>query len=474
MADLHGPEGELPPEEEIRRMLEQLLGAGAADSAKLAGAAGLPVDPAALRHMLAELQQAMTNPQEGVRWELVRDAARRSAAPNAEVAEPERAEFEGAFNLAALWLTEALGSSLTVFAGARAPITRYQWIAQTLDGWAELTNPVAESISRALVNVLEEQTPEHMHDMMAKSGPIIRSMGQSMFAMQLGQVLGQLAKEVLSGGDIGMPVLPTGKAALVPQNLSDWLTDLEVDAAEARVYFAVRELAHATLFTHAKWLRLHLVTSIAEFARGIRIDTARIEETVRDLDIASPEDIQQVLKSGQLIPPRTPTQEQALERLEMMIALIEGWVDVVTEDATARLPNAAGLAEMIRRRRATGAPAEHAFGALVGFELRPRRLREAASMWRLVSEKLGAGQRDALWDHRDALPTAEEVQDPFALVERLRGGQDAQDELDADLARLLGDPESFGDAPSGGDEPDAGGGPAAGSDGDSGDSPTTA
>lgn len=439
------------PEEEMRRMLEQMLGGGGIDSDKLAGAAGLPADPQALAHMLMQLQQAMQNPTDGVDWDLVRDAARRTATPNEEVDDEDARAYDRAFQVAGLWLGDAMGDSFGAFSGIPQTITRYEWLELTLDGWAELTNPVATSISNALVEVLAEQAPEEMKDMVARSGPIVRSLGQSMFAMQLGQVLGQLAKEVLSGGDIGMPVLPDHKAALVPQNLQEWSTDLELDRDEVLIYFALRELAHAQLFAHARWLRLHLVSSIAEFARGIRIDTDRIEETIRELDVSNPEEIQLVLKSGQLIPPRTPEQDQALERLETVLALIEGWVDVVTEDATSRLPNAGALSEMVRRRRATGSPAEHAFGSLVGLELRPRRLREAMSMWRLVTEKLGAAERDALWDHRDALPGAEDIDDPFALVERLQGGDAEPDELDNDLARLLGDPGSFGDAPAGGD-----------------------
>jgi putative hydrolase len=444
------------PEEEMRRMLEQMLGGGGIDSSKLAGAAGLPVDPQALTHMLMQLQQAMQHPSDGVNWDLVRDAARRAAEPNVEVSADDARAYDRAFGVAALWLGDATGDTIGSFSGLPQTITRYEWLELTLDGWAELTNPVATSISNALVEVLNEQAPEEMREMIERSGPVVRSMGQSMFAMQLGQVLGQLAKEVLSGGDIGMPVLPDNTAALTPQNLDDWSADLELDRDEVLIYFAVRELAHAHLFAHARWLRLHLVSSIAEFARGIRIDTDRIEETIRDLDVSNPEEIQLVLKSGQLIPPRTPEQDQALEGLETVLALIEGWVDVVTEDATSRLPNAGALAEMVRRRRATGSPAEHAFGSLVGLELRPRRLREAMSMWRLVTEKLGAEQRDQLWGHRDALPGASDIDDPFALVERLQGGAGEPDELDNDLARLLGDPSSFGDAPAGGDTSDKG------------------
>ena len=82
-----------------------------------------------------------------------------------------------------------------------------------------------------------------------------------------------------------------------------------------------------------------------------------------------------------------------------------------------RLPAAAALRETVRRRRATGGPAEQTFATLVGLELRPRRLREAAALWAALAER-GADGRDAVWAHPDLLPTAEDLDDPQAYLHR--------------------------------------------------------
>ncbi len=147
------------------------------------------------------------------------------------------------------------------------------------------------------------------------------------------------------------------------------------------------------------------------------------------------------MTNGSLIPPKTDEQLAALERLETTLALIEGWVDVVTAEATSRLPKADAVAETVRRRRATGGPAEQAFSTLVGLELRPRRLREAAAMWRTVTEAVGSAARDSLWQHPDLVPTSADIDDPAALVARLeaaaRGETPEPDEFDMALEDLL-------------------------------------
>ena len=100
--------------------------------------------------------------------------------------------------------------------------------------------------------------------------------------------------------------------------------------------------------------------------------------------------MEQLLNQGIFEPKATPEQTAALERLETLLALIEGWVQTVVTDALGdRIPGTSALSETLRRRRATGGPAEQTFATLVGLELRPRKLREAAVLW----ERLTAGRR---------------------------------------------------------------------------------
>src|SRR5262249_46679230 len=103
-----------------------------------------------------------------------------------------------------------------------------------------------------------------------------------------------------------------------------------------------------------------------------------------------------------------------------LLALIEGWVEVVVADAVGeRLPGAEALRETLRRRRASGGPAEHTFATLVGLELRPRKLRAAAELWRRLTERHDVERRDARSTHPDLLPSAEDLDDPTVFVDRV-------------------------------------------------------
>ena len=437
------------PEDEFRDMLSQFLsGNGEIDPARLASAAGLPDDPEMIRNLIAQLQSAMQSSGDGINWDLALEQAKTLAAKDVVATSPaDRSALEQAFHVAALWLDEA--TFVSELTSTPRLMSRTEWITATMPIWTQLAEPVALSIADSLTQVLRDQAPEEMSGMIEGASKLMRNVGGTLFAMQLGQVVGQLAGEVVSGGDIGIPLLgsiTTGsvagseqQAAMLPQNVAAFGAGLDIENDQVQLYLAVRELAHARLFRHAKWLRLQLMTSITEFAQGIRIDIDRLQQLAADFDPSNPEELREAMVSGALIPPKSESQLAALARLETVLALIEGWVDVVTAQATARLPKSGAIAETVRRRRAAGGPAESAFSTLVGLELRPRRLREAAAMWQKITDEVGDEKRDSLWSHPDLLPGSDDIDDPAALIAGLSAAEATTDDIDQAIEDLLND-----------------------------------
>ncbi|WP_091489409.1 zinc-dependent metalloprotease [Microbacterium pygmaeum] len=436
-------ENEQSPEDQFQDLIRQLFGGegGSVDPEQLAQLRGMGIDPAMMQTVMQHLQGAFAAGGEtGISWDLAqRQALHIANQDGLGVTDGQRTDLDQAFSLASLWLSEA--TTISDLASVPRTMTRGGWVEATLPVWQELAEPVATSIADALTAALSEQAPEDMQGLVQGAGRLMRTVGGSLFASQLGQVVGNLSKEVVSGGDVGIPLMPDGEAVILPQNFADFGRDLAIPHDQLALYIATRELAHARLFRHARWLRLHVLSQITDFARGIHVDTEALEELASRFDPSQPDELRSALESGALLPTRSAAQDAALVRLENLLATIEGWVDVVTAAATSRLPSADRVAEVVRRRRAVGGPAEQALSSLVGLELRPRRMREAAAMWQAVTDAVGVAGRDALWDYPDLMPTAEDIDDPAALVARLearaRGEEPAPDEMDDALARLL-------------------------------------
>jgi putative hydrolase len=369
-----------------------------------------------------------------VNWDLAKNVARHAivAAGDPSVLEAQRREITEAVRLADLWLDEA-----TEFPSGIRKIeawSRSEWLEATFPVWAKLCDPIAAKGVEAMSGMfsadpaqLGEDVPDEVRQALGALGgagglgglgAMMRQLGGAMIGSQTGTAVGELAREVIGSADIGLPLGPEGTAALLPAGVAEFGRGLSVDVGEVRLFLALREAAHQRLFAHVPWLRAHLLGAVEQYASGISVDMARLQEAIPDVDITNPEALSEALSGEGLFRPEdTPAQKAALTRLETALALVEGWVaTVVSAVARERLTHADALAEAIRRRRATGGPAERTFATLVGLELRPRRLREATAIWQGLTEARGIDGRDALWAHPDLLPAADDLENPDAFV----------------------------------------------------------
>ncbi|MCW2754242.1 MAG: hypothetical protein JWQ32_1653 [Marmoricola sp.] len=406
-----------------------------------------------LNALMGQLQSLMQPYEGSVNWELATDIARKTAAAQPDPSQERAAQTRvaDALRLADHWLddTTSLPSGITT----TAAWSRAEWIEETTPVWRILVEPVAAHVVGAMGTALPEEAR-------AMAGPLIGMIskaGGAMFGSQVGQALGELSGDVLTASDIGLPLGPAGKAALLPHNVAAFADGLDVPEDDVLLYLALREAAHQRLFAHVPWLRQHLIAAVEDFGRGVTIDISGIEASLGSLDPSNPEAIAEAINGGLFEPKQQPSQTAALVRLETTLALVEGWVDEVVGQATAeRMPSAAKLQEAIRRRRAAGGPAEETFAALVGLELRPRRLRDASALWGSLRSRQGHEARDAVWAHPDLLPTPEDLDDPLGFREGLETPVSlADDEFDKAIADLIdgatpddADPDDATDPPS--------------------------
>ncbi|NEE04143.1 zinc-dependent metalloprotease [Phytoactinopolyspora halotolerans] len=430
-------------------------GAGGTDPlSSLFGMMGGQQGGADLGQMLQQIGKMLSWSGGPVNWDLANSAARDvvSAGGDRSVSGSERREVDDAFRLAETWLDDA--TSFPATGGTPRAWSRAEWVEGTQASWRGLVEPVAAKVADAMSQSLP---PE----MAQAAGPLVgmlQQVGVSMWGAQVGQSIGKLAGEVCGASDIGVP-LAEGHPALLPANVRAFGEGLGVEPRDVTLYLALREAAYVRLYAHAPWLRSHIISLVEEYARHVNVDTDSIESKLRDIDPANPQALQEAMEGGLFDIPTSDEQKAALERLELALALVEGWVDdVVTQATDGRLPSASALRETVRRRRAAGGPAEHTFATLVGLQLRPRKLREAATFWATTREARGVTGRDAIWAHPDLMPSAEDLADPAAFLERdtvvdVSELEDALRSADAQAADDDGPETSQDDS---GDTPDEG------------------
>jgi putative hydrolase len=378
---------------------------------------------------------------------LVRDTAKKfaTAQGSAPIGANDVSEVEQAISIAELWLNDATFFPQSPNSGSVA-LARTDWVDTTLAGWQTTVEPLAIGLSSAIGELLNQaqgesdssENPFGQGNMQIPIGMIsalLNSFIGSLVATQLGQAIGGLSGKVTGAHDVGLPLIDGAYPTLVPQNIRQWATDLDIPMDEVRIFHALREAAIARLFAHNPWLVSYIRTAITDYGKGINIDMDAIQEQAQQalesgngFDPTNPESLNIALNNGIFTPQETPAQRAALTKLETVLALIDGWSEeVVALAAGDRLPNIGALQETLRRGRATSAPAQQLFSSLFGLQVSPRLAREASAFWKQVREIKDVEARDRIWS--GILPTADDLLTPESFMKSL--------EVPDDLSGLL-------------------------------------
>ena len=399
--------------------------------------------------MLSGMGSSMSSPEGSgpVNYAMAQRIAHQQISSDKEISSADSNAVAEAVRLAELWLDDA--TELPTASGNVKAWNSSEWLEATMPMWKRLVTPVAEHMNNAQLESMPEEAREMMNQMSGMN-----------FGMQLGRALGDLATQALTGSDFGIPVSPAGSTALLPHNIQKIARDLNVPGQEILVYIGAREAARQRLFKHVPWLVERLVSSVEEYAIGLVIDTSHIEEATRELNLESgdPQAIQDAMSKLQgmdLTPRITSRNAGAVSRLETLLALVEGWLDQVVNDALGdRIPSTSTMNEAWAHRRATGGSAEKAISKVVGIELSAPKVDAAAELWRRATVAVGVDKRDRAWDHPDFLPTAEHLDNPAAFIDSLL--DDATDsgfeEEFAKLEEMLREQDENGDSNNSGED----------------------
>jgi putative hydrolase len=421
-----------PDPNELERLIRQLIESGQIDPKALEQVAGLMNNPELVTQLFSNMQTMFSSGSESVNWELaLGQGVTLASAGEAAAPESLNQEIPKAYDIAALWLREATDFATTE---PTKQLSRSMWVKDAMPLFKELSEPIATSMAKALSENLGQAMPAEFAQALGSAANFLGNAGATIFAMQLGQAAGKLAAEAVLASEIGIPL--SHRPGFVTQNLSALLDQIETPKNELLIYLATRELAITALFSSNPYLRERIVSQVREFAAGLKIDTESIQELAEQVDLSSPDQVNHIIEVSSALAARTPEQELALTRIETTLALVEGWVDSVTNQATKRLPTSSAMSELYRRRRSTSGVGQKTFATLLGLELAPKLVREAEALWNLVVSEHGEQVRDQLISHPDQLPSLEEIRDPQLLLRRLSG---EGDDWDNQLRDLLGE-----------------------------------
>jgi coenzyme F420 biosynthesis associated uncharacterized protein len=282
-----------------------------------------------------------------------------------------------------------------------AVIGRAGWVANNVDSFATLLAPVEEKLDAA--------------------GGVGTAIAGRIMGAEMGAVLGFLSRRVLGQYELVLPAADGGDGdtvLFVGPNLLKMERDHAFRPDEFRFWVALHECTHRLQFTGVPWLRGYFFGLVEELVAATKPESGRIQRVVAELREAAAEGRPLIDEAGIFGMFATPEQREIVDRVQALMALLEGHGHVVMDRIGEReLVTQQRMSRVLKARRADKRTA--ALLRLIGLEMKIRQYEMGERFIKEIERRASWDTLDYAWQGPEALPTLEEIDDPESWLRRI-------------------------------------------------------
>jgi len=249
------------------------------------------------------------------------------------------------------------------------------------------------------------------------------AMAPAMAAMQVGSVVGHLARRSLGQYDLPLPRTASSEILIAIGNLDRFAEQWSLPADDLRLWLCAHEMAF-----HAVLSRPHVARRLEELVvahvRLVRPDPRDLEGLLQGIDPGSIPGLSQMMGDpalfgeGESAP--SPELEQVRAQLAALTAAIAGYAEYVTSVVASRLIGGhAPIGEAMRRRRVGRGEGERVAESLFGLHLDQQDVDRGEAFVKGVLERSGETGLSRLWADAPHLPTPAEIEAPGLWLARI-------------------------------------------------------
>jgi len=249
------------------------------------------------------------------------------------------------------------------------------------------------------------------------------AMAPAMAAMQVGSVVGHLARRSLGQYDLPLPRTSSNEILVAVCNLDRFAAEWSLPIDDLRLWLCAHEMAF-----HAVLSRPHVARRLEELVvahvRLVRPDPRDLEGLLQGIDPSSIPGLSQLIGDPSLMGEAThgpsPELEKVRAQLAALTATIAGYAEYVTGVVASRLIGLhAPISEAMRRRRVGRGEGERVAESLFGLHLDQEDLDRGAAFVQGVLDRSGELDLARLWTDAQHLPTPAEIDAPGLWLARI-------------------------------------------------------
>jgi putative hydrolase len=249
------------------------------------------------------------------------------------------------------------------------------------------------------------------------------AMAPAMAAMQVGSVVGHLARRSLGQYDLPLPRTASNEILVAVCNLERFAAEWSLPIDDLRLWLCAHEMAF-----HAVLSRPHVARRLEELVvahvRLVRPDPRDLEGLLQGIDPGTIPGLSQLMGDPSLMGEAdhgpSPELDKVRAQLAAMTATIAGYAEYVTSVVASRLIGLhAPIGEAMRRRRVGRGEGERVAESLFGLHLDQEDIDRGAAFVQGVLDRSGELDLARLWTDAAHLPTPAEIDAPGLWLARI-------------------------------------------------------
>jgi len=256
---------------------------------------------------------------------------------------------------------------------------------------------------------------------LASSNGVGAALAGRIMGVEMGAVLGFLSRRVLGQYELVLPASDGSDGDMVlfvGSNLLKMERDHAFRPDEFRFWVALHECTHRLQFTGVPWLRGYFFGLVEELVNATKPESGRIQRVVTERKQAIADGRPLIDEAGIFGVFATPEQREIIDRVQALMALLEGHGHVVMDRVGKReLVTQSRMSSVLKARRADKRTA--ALMRLIGLEMKLRQYEMGEAFIKQVERRADWHTLDTAWQSPEALPTLEEIAEPERWLERI-------------------------------------------------------
>jgi putative hydrolase len=277
--------------------------------------------------------------------------------------------------------------------------------------------------SDPMADAAPQSDAEENLDLAEMIGRWTSAMAPAMAAMQVGSVVGHLARRSLGQYDLPLPRIASNEILIAVGNLDRFAEQWSLPADDLRLWLCAHEMAF-----HAVLSRPHVARRLEELVvahvRLVRPDPRDLEGLLQGIDPGSIPGLSQMMGDSALYgedeSAPSPELEKVRAQLAALTAAIAAYAEYVTSVVASRLIGGhAPIGEAMRRRRVGRGEGERVAESLFGLHLDQEDIDRGEAFVKGVLERSGEAGLARLWAGAANLPTPAEIEAPGLWLARI-------------------------------------------------------